>query len=312
MNYLESQRKKACQLAEQMFENRKGGVYRKIPRDFVLINPEENLYTKIRKEAIQYFADNKIVWWPGGKEPTGHLLSSQIACINHLFFLRKDKEAALQVLKGINPDFVEVCLDFEDGYIGFEVTSKESYLNEVAPGKKQTRGANCTSVDAMMTGKLNSGKKIQVLIEWKYTESYPKACKADGSSGETRQKRYNDLILDNHSPLVAKVPIENYYYEPIYQLMRQTLLAWKMIKHKEQELHADDWLHIDVIPENNVQLRRKVHAPDLDKEDLHKSWTSLLKQPGRYKILTPNQLLNPLTSIHKFQNQIEYLQTRYW
>jgi len=312
MNYLEIERQRAVELGKNLFDNQTGGVYRSKERDFVLLNPEENLFDGIREETIKYFKANRIVWWPGGEEPSGHLLSSQIACVNHLFFLRKDKVAALQILQGLNSEFEEACPDFEGGYIGFEVTSNESYLNEVAQGKQQTRGANCTSVDAMMSGKLSNGKKIQVLIEWKYTESYPNSCKADGSSGETRQSRYNALITDPESPLKADVPIENFYYEPIYQLMRQTLLAWQMVKHKEQELKADDWLHIDVVPENNIQLRNKVYAPDLVKDDLHHSWTSLLKQSEKYQLITPQRLLNPLSSNITYQNQLEYLKTRYW
>ncbi|MCU4177318.1 PGN_0703 family putative restriction endonuclease [Carboxylicivirga sp. N1Y90] len=312
MNYLENQRKKACQLVNEIFDCEAGGIYRGKERDFVLLNPLENLYSGIRHEAIEYFNDNKIVWWPGCNVPTGHLLSSQIACVNHLCFLRNNKEAALKVLQGLNPEFMEACADFEDGYVGFEVTSNESYLNEVKPGKKQTRGANCTSVDAMMSGKLTSGKKIQVLIEWKYTESYPKSCKADGSSGETRQNRYNALINDHDSPVKAKVPIQNFYYEPIYQLMRQTLLAWQMVKHKEQELNADDWLHIDVIPEDNIQLRNKVGAPDLVIDNLHESWTSLLKKPEKYRMFTPEDLLKPLAGNKELESQINYLRTRYW
>ena len=52
-------------------------------RDFVLLNGEKNIFKPIRKEVIEYFSKNKISWW-GGSKPTGHVLSSQIACVNHL------------------------------------------------------------------------------------------------------------------------------------------------------------------------------------------------------------------------------------
>jgi hypothetical protein len=35
--------------------------------------------------------------------------------------------------------------------------------------------------------------------------------------------------------------------------MRHTLLAWQMTKNKTNELNADDWLHLDIIPENNYK-----------------------------------------------------------
>jgi len=47
-----------------------------------------NLYEPIREGAIQYFKDNNIGWW-GGSKPSGHILSSQIACVNHHFLSQK-------------------------------------------------------------------------------------------------------------------------------------------------------------------------------------------------------------------------------
>lgn len=312
MNYRESERKKVIGLRDEFFKDNGGGEYRKKNRPFVLINPEKNLWDQIRDEAIDYFKKNNIVCWPGSKKLSGHLLSSQVSCINHLFFLRKDKEAALKILKNLNADFVEVCPDFENGYIGFEVVSKESYLNEVAKGKPQTRGANCTSVDAMMTGILKNGKKIQVLIEWKYTELYSKSDKYAGSSGLTRGKRYDILIKDKDSPINCSVNIANYYYEPVYQIMRQTLLAWQMTTNKENELNADDWIHLDVIPENNHNLRFNVSSPDLIQPGIEDAWKSQLKEPQKYNTITPQALLMPIITDPKYFSMTNYLNTRYW
>jgi len=312
MNYRESERKKALRIRDEFFKDPGNGEHLKVKYPFVLKKAEKNLWTKIRKEAIKYFANNKIVWWPGSTEPSGHLLSSQVSCVNHLFFLRNDKDAALKILQNINPDFVEVCPDFENGYIGFEVVSKHSYLGEVQKGKEQTRGAHCTSVDAMMTGKLKNGKKIQVLIEWKYTELYPKADKSEGSSGMTRKNRYDALIDDKDSPIKRTISIDNFYYEPFYQIMRQTLLAWQMTKNKSNELNADDWLHFDVIPENNLNLRYQVPAPDMIQSGIEEAWKSQLKEPEKYNVITPQKLLKPLIFNSNYRSLINYLNTRYW
>ncbi len=312
MNYRETERQKVVKIRDGFFKDPGGGHYKNMPRPFVLINPENNLWKGIRKDAIEYFKNNKIVWWSGATQPSGHLLSSQVNCLNHLFFLRKDREAALMILKNINTDFVEACPDFESGYIGFEVVSKQSYLGEAPIGKEQTRGANCTSVDAMMTGFLKNGEKVQVLIEWKYTELYPKADKSKGSSGITRKNRYDLLIDDKDSPINRTVSIDNLYYEPFYQLMRQTLLAWQMTKHKEAELNADDWLHLDVIPENNLNLLYQVTAPDLEQTGLEEAWKSQLKDPDKYNIITPQRLLKPLIFLPKYRPFIKYLNQRYW
>lgn len=312
MNYRESEREKALRIRDEFFKVSGNGEHLKVKYPFVLEQAEKNLWTKIRKEAIIYFANNKIVWWPGSVEPSGHLLSSQVSCVNHLFFLRNDKDAALKVLQNLNPDFVEVCPDFENGYIGFEVVSKHSYLGEVAEGKEQTRGANCTSVDAMMTGKLKNSKKIQVLIEWKYTELYSKSDKSEGSSGATRKNRYDALIDDKNSPIKRTVSIDNLYYEPFYQIMRQTLLAWQMIKNKANELKADDWLHFDVIPENNLNLRYQVPAPGMIHSGIEEAWKTQLKEPNKYNVITPQKLLKPTIFKPKYRSLINYLNYRYW
>lgn len=312
MNYRKSEREKVLRIRDDFFKDPGNGEHLNVDYPFVLEQAEKNLWTKIRKEALKYFADYKIVWWPGSVMPSGHLLSSQVSCVNHLFFLRNDKDAALKVLQNIKSDFVEVCPDFEDGYIGFEVVSKHSYLGEVAEGKEQTRGANCTSVDAMMTGKLKNGKKIQVLIEWKYTEFYPKSDKSEGSSGATRKDRYDALIEDKDSPITRTVSIANFYYEPFYQIMRQTLLAWQMTKNKAKELNAEDWLHFDVIPENNLNLRYQVPAPDLIQSGIEEAWKSQLKEPQKYNVITPQKLLKPIIFETKYRSLVNYLNYRYW
>lgn len=312
MRYREKERTKIENIRDAFFKDTGGGYFNNKPRAFVLKSPEKNLWYQIRLDAIKYFKNNSIVWWPGGDMPSGHLLSSQIACVNHLFFLRDDKVAALTFLQNINENFVDVCADFEDGYIGFEVVSIGSYLGEVPEGKKQTRGANCTSVDAMMTGVLLNGKKIQVLIEWKYTEFYNNDCKANGNSGLTRQSRYNSLIQAKDSPIECKIPIENLYYEPFYQIMRQTLLAWQMVKHKKNELQADDWLHIDVVPETNLHLRYHVTAPDMLQSSTEDAWKDLLKEPQKYLMLNQQELLKPFLFNKKYSSLINYLNKRYW
>jgi len=78
---------------------------------------DKNLYNWQDKDSVKrvkdYFKDNKIKWWncyfdaTEGQEPNGlnitrHLLSSQIACINHLFFIKHDKEAVLSIINGIS------------------------------------------------------------------------------------------------------------------------------------------------------------------------------------------------------------------
>jgi len=88
MNYEKKQREKAIQIRDELFHDPGGGIFKNKPWPFVLSKPELNLWSSIREDAIEYFRSNCISWWDSGDMPTGHLLSSQIACINHLYFLR--------------------------------------------------------------------------------------------------------------------------------------------------------------------------------------------------------------------------------
>ena len=166
-----------------------GAKFRGISRDFVLMNGLNNLFEPIEKDVINYFKWNKISWW-GGYRPTGHVLSSQIACLNHLFLIRNDKAAVLTLLQNIDKNFVDVLEIVTDKYnpafIQFESTSDYDHLNEGIP----TRGNNCTSIDALIYAVHTDQSKWLIPIEWKYTEHYSNQDKAlegeNNCKGEVR------------------------------------------------------------------------------------------------------------------------------
>jgi hypothetical protein len=112
---------------ERIFNGDSGnGEYRKKPRRFVLKDYKNNFYSKIIPEVFEYFRYNEISWW-GGHIPTKHTLSSQISCLNHLFYIRKDKEAVINIVKNIFPnikDVMEITSDkYNSGFIQFEAIS---------------------------------------------------------------------------------------------------------------------------------------------------------------------------------------------
>ena len=151
---------------------------------------DRNLYNWQDKGSVQrvkdYFKENKIKWWncyfdaPKGQEPDGlnitrHLVSSQIACINHLFFVKHDKEAVLSLINGIKDmpvkfkDVMNIpCDKGSYNYIAFEVVASKDYLHE----KDLKRGEFCTSVDAFVYALDENNERWLVPIEWKYTETY--------------------------------------------------------------------------------------------------------------------------------------------
>ncbi len=251
MNYKEQQRKRATGLRDEVFKDPGGGQFKSLDREFVLKEPSLNLWAGIREDAIDYFKRNNIPFWDSGNEPTGHLLSSQIACINHLFFVRQRGDIATTILKGIDNN-VKIALKMDNGtdsgYVDFEVIGSKNYLGE----KLHTRGANSTSVDAVMLAELNNETRKLYFIEWKYVESYNKTSKAEGESGKTRKNIYSPLLNQPDCPIKSS-DIEGLFTEPYYQLMRQTLLAHQMIKAREYQ--ADSYLHIHVIPIDNKDLK---------------------------------------------------------
>lgn len=295
-----------------------GGRFMGKERPFVLSDGSHNLYAPIREEAIKYFRDNNIGWW-GGSKPTGHVLSSQIACVNHLFTLINDADAVLSILNNVRTEFIEVLpisSDAEPAYIAFEVVSDIDHLNE----GNSTRGSNCTSIDAFIYARHKSGEKWLIPIEWKYTEHYNNHDKSnedrdgeeEGSNGKGKERmsRYNDLIsasvqLKSLNDFFGSI----YYYEPFYQLMRQTLWAENMVAHKDSErLAADNYLHIHVIPSENDELLLKKYKVSGD--TMERSWRSMLTDQSKYVIVSPESLLAPIAS--SYPELTEYLSARYW
>ena len=239
---------------------------------------------------------------------TNHTLSSQVACLNHLFPIRNDKSAALSILSNIDPDIINVLIidsdRFSPTYIQFESVSDIDHLNI----KASTRGSNCTSVYALMLGVHKDGRRILFPIEWKYVEAYGNENKAAGDPGKTRKSRYENLI--DHSRQLQSTSHDIYYYEPFYQLMRQTLWAEQMISNKATEtVKADDYIHIHVIPSENNELLKKVYP--CSNNDMEVTWRSCLKDQSKYHIVSPRDLFSPISS-NQYHALTQYLEKRYW
>ena len=301
-----------------IFNGDKGnGYFMGKARPFVLKDGMNNLYEPIRNDVIRYFKDNEISWW-GGDKPSGHTLSSQIACLNHLFAIMNDRDAVLAMLNGVRDEFEKVLTvecDANPQYIGFEVVSKEDPLNE----KASTRGSNCTSVDAFIHAKHRDGSIWLIPIEWKYTEHYANQDKSNedrqgeekGSNGkgQERVRRYSALTdaslqlksLDSYYGSI-------YYQEPFYQLMRQTLWAENVVKLKEKNLKADNYMHLHVIPSANKDLLDKKYS--VSGMGMEETWRSMLCNQSKYIIVDPQKLLEPIKD--KYPELVSYLEKRYW
>jgi hypothetical protein len=300
-SYREVQRKKAIDLRDEIFKDPGDGMFFGKKRDFVLNDPILNLWAGIRDDATDYFKSHDIAWWYGeDDEPTGHLLSSQVSCINHLYALRQRRDLADAVLKNIDSRITNAKV-VDDGFVEFEINGKKNYLNE----RSHTRGANSTSVDAVMVGEKENGKNILILIEWKYTEEY----NSENKYTPERYDIYNPMLSEQNCPIKID-SFEKLYYEPYYQLMRQTLLGWKMIE--AGEYNCDEYIHLHIIPAANKELKSRITSPDLAGHDMPDSWKRTLINSEKYKVFSPEELFEPLKKEKDVQSLLKYLNLRYW
>lgn len=108
---------------------------------------------------------------------------------------------------------------------------KSSPINERG-GK---RGQNRTSIDAYVLARIDD-KITQILIEWKFTETYTNNLnlnKFGGIAGNERLRRYSSTLanLRDNKDFPFRMKYEDDWglpdlgYEPFYQLLRMTLLA---------------------------------------------------------------------------------------
>lgn len=282
--------------------NNKNNKWETYPHILLHQDSLKNLYKGIRKDVLSYFKEYNIAWWREEEDryfPTGHLVSSQIHCLNHLFALRKDKDAVLAIVNhatGIAFDEVlPSSLDNDGGYIAFEFAYKnDKLLGENDYGAR--RGYMWTSIDAMIVARKGKDKWL-IPIEWKYTETYEK----EDKTCQKRLDRYEELIKKSDRlkmPENGKIPHSIYFQEPSYELMRQTLLVEQLI-HKEL---TNNFFHLNVIPEGNTGLRKAVE----------KEYILMLKDSSKFHIIDPQALLSPLKGNDKYKDLLTYLETRYW
>jgi restriction endonuclease-like protein len=188
-------------------------------------------------------------------------------------------------LRGLDDRFLEP-LEVDEGFVAYEWIGADNYLGE--PGRR-VRGANVTSLDALMRASCNDGTVVLIAIEWKYTESPDPRQKLLSDSGTNRVDVYRPLLERDDCP-IHQGPAERLFYELYYQLMRQTLLAWQMVEHAEFD--GADWVHLQVVPSGNAAVRgRTGAAPDLEGATSEEAWRSALVVPTRFRQLTQTEFL---------------------
>jgi len=197
--------------------------------------------------------------------------------------------------------------------------SNIDHLNETKGSQKLTRGTMCTSVDALIYGKLKDDNEIIIPIEWKYTENYHEDGKIDKDysienrgKGNERLRRYSTLITNSQQLSLKKDNYKNsvYFFEPFYQLMRQTLWVEQMIaNNKTETIKAENFIHAHIVPNENKELLQYEYPVSM--KGMKETWESCLTDIDKYKIVEPRNLLANINKT-KYQTLINYLTTRYW
>lgn len=257
-----------------------------------------SLLPEVREPALALFVELEIPWHAGiHGGPGNHLLSSQVQCVNALGQMVADPD---RIISAFGPTLGTADVhEIEPGrWLTFEYVGSEDHLNE-AVGGQRIRGAHCTSVDAAFVHSTQEGTTELVLVEWKYTESYgPRA--VDPAKDSVRRGRYAKLLADPDSPIVNELlPFEELLQEPLYQLVRQQLLANELEKAAAHGALRVRVAH--VLPASNAAYHASLHGtltPQIG-PTVKDVWQRLLRRPDRFVPIDSALFLDPtITSEH--------------
>lgn len=255
-----------------------------------------NIAPEIRDMAKKYFVKHGITW----HKHSNHALSSQVACLNFLMPLARRPDLLAQLVQSAVGGDLPEMLSVEEGpddvpwFVGFEWVGKADYLNEWRKSGGPTRGANVTSADAIVRFR-QDGRSETLLIEWKYTENYGAPLAPAGN--RVRIERYKHIAFDPAGPVRSDLglKLEDFFWEPFYQLFRQQMLALRMEAEREDGTERVRVLHI--APSGNTRLT-KVTSPQLQRfgDNAFRVFPSLLAQPDRFISRSTESLFAPIVA----------------
>lgn len=282
------------------------GEYRKKPYPFVLPAgfARDNLWDPIRDAALRHFYVQRIAWHDGQnrgplerREPSPHLLDSQICAVNFWWGLSLSPDSLAVALRSVFDDVERVVLPSESGPIAeVEWVGLERYLGERGwPG----RGEFATSADLLLAYEDSSGNRHGVLVESKYTETYsPENWLNTGKKGHTRRSTYQPLFAAKDSPIRQDrdVELDDLLIEPFYQHLRQQLLAGEMERARELDFATVTCLHVS--PQANRTFHKGITAPKLRKlgDTVGEAWKAILVNPDRYRSIAYEDLFSAVAS----------------
>lgn len=268
-----------------------------LPAEFAAFS----LLPEVRDSALALFAELGIPWHAGvGAGPSNHLLSSQVQCVNALGQMVTDPDRVVRAF-GPTLDTAEVDQIEPGRWLTFEYVGSDDHLHEAVDGVR-IRGAHCTSVDAAFVHRTHDGVRELILVEWKYTEAYRRR-RVVPAKDAVRLERYGGLLAAPDGPIIdGLLPFTELLQEPLYQLMRQQLLAYELEKSNAHDVDRVRVAH--VMPAANRAYQDSlygVHALQLG-STVKEVWQRLLRRPDRFVSVDSALFLDPeITSEHYAQ-----------
>jgi hypothetical protein len=302
MNYLSGEKKlqTAWKLTSKTIPKRarKPGLYRNRMYPFCL--PLEyaayNLFHGIRDDAIETWKRHGIVWHGSALPglPSNHLCSSQVFCVNFFFPLIDKPEILADALRPFFPDLARMLPVEDKRYIAFEWIGDINYLKEEPMlGDNRKRGAGNTSIDAMMMYETQEGKKVMLLVEIKYSETYGVFYKRFRSDGTDRFKNYEEFFYSSESPINLETApsLTDFLYEPFYQLLRHSLLASQIMATGKPRVSKVRVAHFTVTGNRDLLA---VTAPKLRNlgNTSYEVWQKLIKDPSTFSRISVEDFFN--------------------
>jgi hypothetical protein len=197
--------------------------------------------------------------------------------------------------------------------MAFEWIGPENYLGEWPAHGLPKRGAHVTSADAAVRFN-RAGRTELALIEWKYTERSGQPL--DQKGNDVREGRYKDKAFAPEGPIrkVDSLTVWDFFYEPLYQLFRQQMLAWRVQRAPENRAEKVSVLHVSAA--GNLPLHAAT-SPALQDfgDDVFKVFRGLLVEPETFVSCTTEHVFGPYLTVDypeaAAREWADYLRDRY-